>query len=120
MTRYVRMFLAFFAVCALGLATQAVAHSKKEKTEPADGAVLAATPGTIGMTFDAPMRVTMIRLIDAKGGAHDITRTDNMAPVTEFTASPAPLGPGEYKVEWRGLAEDGHPMEGSFTFRIEN
>lgn len=98
----------------------ASAHSTKERTEPADGAVLPAPPSSIGMTFDMPMRVTMIKLTDSNGDEHNVTRTDNMAPLTDFAASPESLEPGEYTVEWRGLAEDGHAMQGSFSFKIEN
>lgn len=108
------------AILLLSLGGVASAHSTKERTEPADGAVLSATPSSIGMTFDMPMRVTMIKLTDSDGGEHEITRTDNMAPLTDFVASPESLEPGEYLVKWRGLAEDGHAMEGSFSFKIEN
>ncbi|MEL6268094.1 MAG: copper resistance CopC family protein [Pseudomonadota bacterium] len=104
--------LAFLAPLSLD------AHSEKENTVPADGAVLAASPTTIGMTFDRPMRVTMLRLKDAKGQEYEVSRTDGMAPVTEFRATPETLGDGEYEVEWRGLAEDGHPMQGSFSFTL--
>ena len=108
------------AVLSLSLVGVASAHSTKERTVPADGAVLSAAPPSIGMTFDMPMRVTMIKLTDSDGGEHEVTRTDNMAPLTDFVASPDSLEPGEYIVEWRGLAEDGHAMEGSFSFKIEN
>lgn len=106
---------------ALGLATDgALAHSKKETTTPTDGAVLKAPPEVIGMSFDRPMRVTLIRLTGPDGGEYDLERTDEMAPVTEFEATPAELDPGAYTVEWRGLSDDGHPMEGSFSFEIRN
>ena len=107
-------------ILVLSLGGIASAHSTKERTEPADGAVLSASPPSIGMTFDMPMRVTMFKVTDSDGGEHEITRTDNMAPVTNFVASPESLAPGEYTVEWRGLADDGHAMQGSFSFKIEN
>lgn len=107
--------------CAAALfATGLHAHSEKLATTPADGAVLTSPPPIIGMTFDLPIRLTMLRLQDAAGAVYDVTRTDDMAPVTAFEAVPAALGPGSYTVEWRGLADDGHTMEGSFSFRIGN
>jgi methionine-rich copper-binding protein CopC len=115
------LLLALCAAGAVGLPlVGALAHSKKETTTPADGAVLEAAPEVISMTFDSPMRVTMIRVTDANGSEIDLTRSDDMAPVTEFKALPAALKPGTYTVEWRGLSGDGHPMEGSFSFRIED
>lgn len=119
MRRHPRIMLAAAAALALSAAA-GWAHSKKEKTIPADGAVLEAAPETIGMTFDKPMRVTMLRLTDAEGAERAVTRSDGMAPVTAFEAAPAALGPGAYTVEWRGLAEDGHPMEGRFSFEIRD
>lgn len=107
-------------ILVFSLGSVASAHSTKEKTAPADGAVLSASPSSIGMTFDMPMRVTMLKVTDSDGGEHEVTRTDNMAPLTDFVASPIGLEPGEYTVEWRGLAEDGHAMEGRFSFKIEN
>lgn len=97
-----------------------LAHSKKEQTIPADGAVLKAAPDAIGMGFDAPMRITLITLKRADGTAIDLARTDAMQPVTSFSAQPqSPLAPGTYRVEWRGMAEDGHVMTGAFGFRVE-
>ncbi len=60
----------FSAIITLSLAFltgSAEAHSKKEATKPADGAVLEASPPTIAMRFDMPMRVTLISLTDQDG-----------------------------------------------------
>lgn len=112
-------FLAAIAALVLAFATPAAnAHSRKEATQPADGAVLEASPPTISMRFDMPMRITLISLTDQDGAAHDVTRSDNMQPVTEFSAAPPLLTKGQYTVEWRGLADDGHPMQGKFSFEI--
>ena len=113
----------FSAIVALSLAIAppcADAHSKKEATEPADGAVLLASPPAISMRFDMPMRVTLISLTDQDGAAHDVMRSDNMQPVSEFSAELPALPAGQYKVDWRGLAADGHPMQGTFNFEISD
>jgi copper resistance protein C len=112
---------AIMIVLALALsAGNALAHSKKEATQPADGAVLEASPEVIGMTFDMPMRVTLLSLTDQDAVEHELARSDNMQPVSEFVAAPMVLPAGQYKVEWRGLAGDGHPMQGTFSFEIKN
>ena len=106
-------------VVALTLAASLVAaHSKNQATVPADGAVLASSPETIAMNFDMPLRVTLIALRDDTGADHALTRTDNMQPVSDFIATPPALGAGKYTVDWRGLAADGHPMQGQFSFDI--
>ncbi|MEM9763658.1 MAG: copper resistance CopC family protein [Pseudomonadota bacterium] len=117
MTKYLMMVVVTLALFA---PMSSAAHSQNEKTMPADGAVLAASPERIGMTFDRPMRITMLRLTDATGREYAVERTDGMAPVTEFEATPEALDLGEYDVHWRGLAEDGHPMQGSFSFTLAN
>lgn len=109
----------FAAILALSLmAPSAEAHSKKMATEPVDGTILEAPPQKIAMQFDMPLRVTLISLTDQDGTAHDLTRSDDMQPVSDFAATPPDLPAGTYKVEWRGLAEDGHPMQGTFRFEI--
>ncbi|WP_040652067.1 copper resistance CopC family protein [Roseovarius sp. 217] len=107
------------AILALGLASQAaIAHSSKEGTRPNDGAVLTTSPEKVGMTFDMLMRVTLVSLTDQDGKDHALTRQDNMQPVKVFDATPPILPIGSYTVEWRGLAEDGHPMQGTFSFQV--
>ena len=102
---------------AATLATGAWAHSKSEKTEPADGATVKAVE-TIAIDFDKPMRVTAIKLM-RNGAEAAIERETGMEPVTRFLARPGKgLTPGAYKVEWRGLSADGHPMNGAFSFTL--
>jgi methionine-rich copper-binding protein CopC len=112
------MSAAILAISLLLGTPSADAHAKKEATQPADGAVLEISPSAIALRFDMPMRVTLISLTDQDGTAHDLTRTDNMQPVSEFSATPPELPTGQYTVQWRGLAADGHPMQGAFSFEI--
>ena len=108
-------------VMSIGMAAlvagAALAHSKSEVTVPADGATVAAVE-TIEMRFDAPMRVTAVKLL--RGGDEvAIERETGMEAVLEFRAQPAgTLEPGAYNVEWRGLSDDGHVMQGSFDFTV--
>ena len=107
------------AAFALSLAGAAAAHSRPETTAPADGEVVAAAPAVISISFDKPMRVTTIELTGADGEAFALERTDEMAPVTRFEATPPPLPAGRYTVTWRGLSEDGHAMSGRFSFEVQ-
>ena len=102
----------------LSFAGAATAHSRTETTVPTNGAVVAAAPAVIAISFDKPMRVTLIELTNADGDAFALERTDAMAPVTRFEAAPPALPAGTYTVEWRGLAEDGHAMSGRFSFEV--
>lgn len=114
--------LARSAVAAAGLsfalAGAAAAHSRPETTAPADGEAVAEAPAVIAISFDEPMRVTRIELTNAGGDAFSLERTDAMAPMTRFEATPPPLPAGRYTVTWRGLSADGHPMSGRFSFDV--
>ena len=97
--------------------TFAAAHSKSETTTPADGTTVAEVPELI-MRFDGPMRVITVTLSSGEAEV-ELNRETGMDPVTEFRAIPAePLRPGTYTFDWRGMAADGHPMQGSFSFTV--
>lgn len=103
---------------ALSFATAALPHAKKETTAPADGAELDAAPEVVEMRFDSPITITMFALRGADGEEIDIER-GAIEPVTVFEAVPAEIGSGTFTVEWRGLSEDGHPVQGSFSFAVK-
>lgn len=106
------------AIAATLLGAAAFAHSEKEGTTPVDGAQLTETPEMIHMVFNDPMRITMVRLVNADGTEMPVERGTGLEPSLEFHAEPEPLAPGRYTVEWRGLAADGHAMQGSFSFEL--
>lgn len=104
-------------ILAAVMGTGAFAHSKQEQTVPADKSVVENVE-TIEIRFDSPMRVTAVSLTGPSGDV-PVERATGLEPVTEFRATPpASMASGNYTVEWRGLAEDGHPMQGRFEFEI--
>ncbi|WP_234998827.1 copper resistance CopC family protein [Ruegeria sp. AU67] len=95
----------------------AAAHSKSEETTPADGATVPDVP-ELSMRFDDPMRIISVTLTSPDGNVK-IERETGMDPTTEFRAMPLEeLAPGSYRFDWRGMALDGHPMQGSFSFTV--
>ena len=114
-TQWARALVAAVMVVVTGAA---FAHSKQEVTVPHDGAVLASPPDVVSIAFDAPMRITVIRLTSEVGDAFELGRSDDMQPVTDFRATPPALPNGRYTVEWRGLSADGHAMKGLFSFEV--
>lgn len=98
-------------------ASAAMAHSTKEKTIPANTATVQAVD-VIEVHFDGPMRITAFMVMGPDGEVA-VTRQTGLDPVKVFAATPtADLPVGAYAVEWRGLAEDGHPMQGTFGFNV--
>ncbi len=95
----------------------AAAHSKSEATTPADGATVTDVP-ELSMRFDDPMRIISVTLTSPDGDVK-IERETGMDPAMEFRAMPLEeLAPGSYRFDWRGMASDGHPMQGSFSFTV--
>lgn len=95
----------------------AFAHSKSESTTPADGATVTEV-SELSMRFDDPMRIISVTLTSPDGD-FEIERETGMDPATEFRALPMEeLAPGSYRFDWRGMASDGHPMQGSLSFTV--
>ncbi|MDE0060646.1 MAG: copper resistance protein CopC [Defluviicoccus sp.] len=106
------------AGCLVLLAAAALAHSRLGTTVPADGAVLAAMPAEIVLTFTKRLRLTRVRMT-REGKSVDLDLGGAKGFATRFTIPLQGPGPGSYRIEWRGLAADGHAMRGAFSFRVE-
>lgn len=112
------IFLATAAAALLAIAGPLAAHSGVTTTEPRDGAHLETSPDTIGVHFDGAMRITQF-VLSGPDGAVALSERPDPQPARGFQTAPAePLPPGEYRVEWRALAADGHVMSGSFRFHV--
>ncbi|CTQ48546.1 copper resistance CopC family protein [Jannaschia donghaensis] len=107
----------FLVLTLIAAATTGQAHQKTEATTPPAGATVAEVP-MLQVVFGGPMRVTFAEL-SRDGAAVGITRVAGMDPVEALHATPdAPLEPGAYRFEWRGLSDDGHPMQGDLLFTV--
>ena len=117
-----KTFALALALSASVAVPSALAHSKQETTEPADGAVVEAVERIV-LRFDQPMRVTRI-VLAGEGGEIALVSEMGTDAVTEYVATLddalplEALAPGDYTVEWRGLAADGHPMQGGHAFTV--
>ena len=97
----------------------AAAHSRLGATAPADGAVLAQPPSEIVLTFAKRVRLTRVRMTRGDGRPVDLDLDDQKAFAKRFVVPATDMGKGRYRIEWRGLASDGHAMRGAFMFRVE-
>ena len=105
------------AICLL--ASAASAHSKPTVTNPGDGAVLAEAPTEVTLNFTTPIRLTRIELTHMDQSPIALEFTDQRKFETQFMVPVVGMGTGTYKISWRGLAQDGHVMQGEFSFRVE-
>ena len=99
---------------------QAFAHSEWRGSTPAEGARLAAPPAEVTLRFNEAVQVTYLRLLDAAGRPFAVRRTSDAAPRREERATPeSPLPPGPWRLEWRAISADGHPIRGTLRFTVE-
>ena len=110
--------LATFAILSI-LATSAFAHSRVDSTTPENGAVIAEAPVEISFDFAADIRLTRVVMTYED---HPAVRLDLGAQTSfgqVFTLPLKAMGAGSYNIEWRGLGEDGHAMQGNFMFTVD-
>jgi methionine-rich copper-binding protein CopC len=113
------MFRSLFTALILTLfaASPSLAHAPKTGSVPEDKAVLSESPASIDVSFASPMRLTKVTL--ASNGTEEKLEIAPKSFATTFSLPVQALANGDYTVEWRGMSEDGHVMDGSFTFTIK-
>ncbi|WP_436502154.1 copper resistance CopC family protein [Actinokineospora sp. HUAS TT18] len=121
MTRAAAAFaVALFAL--VGLAPAALAHNQLVSSTPADKSAIDTGPSTIELTFDQPVQngkgLNSIVVVGPngtdqwQGGEAAVRGNVVSAPLRE-------LGPaGEYRVGYRILSADGHPVSGEIKFTL--
>jgi copper transport protein len=113
----VRRALLVVVLAALAAPAAAFAHASIIGESPAYRERLARSPGQVVVRFDQTVDVLpgAIRVLDADGTnlagpAHAITRG---------IAAPVPRLPrGAYTVRWKALSNDGHVVNGVYTFGV--
>lgn len=107
------------AGATLLLAAPAEAHDALLGSEPSDGAVLAAPPAQVVLTFsEPPSSVGAEVLVEGPGGALPAQGPATVDGVTVTQALAPDLPAGDYVVTWRAVSGDGHPVTGTFAFSV--
>ena len=96
------------------------AHAALESTTPEANSVLEESPPEIVLNFDDPIEVAVasIQLFDGNAELVAIGTPQRGDDQTILTASLPVLDDGLYAVIWRVTSDDGHPVDGSFSFQI--
>ena len=110
-----------FALIVFVLSTEgAWAHSKVNKTSPADGALLEQVPQDIAFQFDNTIRITRLVLLHDDEHAVGLEYLDGYESYDDYFTLPiVSMGHGAYQIQWRGISQDGHVMQGNFRFAVE-
>lgn len=107
------------ATLALMLPAAVAAHTELETATPAAGS-------TVDSPFDGPIRLTFSEeladgskadLLDPGGDVVASATVDGPAAEMSFALDSA-LDPGDYEIEWTGVAVDGHVERGTIEFTV--
>lgn len=107
------------AAMLFGSAGTAGAHASLVSADPGKDAELAIGPDRVSATFNEQLQPTFVAMTVVGPDRH--LWQDGQPKVQGAVASVAvrPLGPtGTYTVFYRVTSADGHPVQGSWTFRL--
>ncbi|MNG00859.1 Copper resistance protein C precursor [compost metagenome] len=106
----------------------AQAHPKLLSSTPAEGATVAA-PAKIELNFSENLTTQFsgakLIMTEMPGmSAHSpmgvkASVAGSADPKMMVITPAAPLPPGTYKVEWRAVSSDTHPITGAMTFKVK-
>ena len=100
-------------------ATGAMAHSPLDETTPTNEAIVTEMPTEVLMDFKGNIRLTRVSITHANKHSMDMDLGEQSAFTQEFALPMHDMGAGVYVVEWRGLGDDGHALNGTFSFTVE-
>jgi methionine-rich copper-binding protein CopC len=111
---------AAMAAAAIALPSRARAHAFPSGEEPRVGCTTDHPPPRVAITFDSPIELMFAKLQVTDAEGRDVTagppaRSDDHRVLS---VPVKPLGPGDYRVRWAVVAEDGHRTEGSYLFTV--
>jgi copper resistance protein C len=105
----------------LGLATPASAHNALVSSSPAENATVQDSPTKIELVFDKPVQKGEgLNTVSVTGPEKTGWKTGDVdVSGNKATASLDELGPaGEYRVKYRIVSADGHPVTGEVLFEL--
>lgn len=110
----------------LFLSLSAQAHPKLLSSSPAEGATV-ASPAKIELHFSEKLVTQFsgakLMMTGMQGMAHapmavKAAVSGSSDPKAMLITPAAPLSAGTYKVEWRAVSSDTHPITGAVTFTV--
>ena len=107
-------------VLSVAGAGPASAHASLVSMSPRNGAILSTAPRQVELVFDEPVSQRFASVVvtgpdgaDVTGGSVAVRGSHVRAPLAEG------LGSGEYRVAFRVVSADGHPVTGQSRFTLK-
>jgi copper transport protein len=107
-------------VVVLILPAVADARAMLLSTEPTAGSAQATTPHRVRLVFNEQIEASLgqVTLVTADGRRMSLRAGADPQDVRALVAPVDSLGHGSYRVVWRVISADGHPVGGSFVFAV--
>ncbi|MFD1887864.1 copper resistance CopC family protein [Paenibacillus wenxiniae] len=103
----------------LAIPFTASAHTSLESATPAKDAKVQRAVTEIQMNFNTPIAELSSFTVTSSGG-QSVTVQDIKVDGSSMSGQPAtPLTSGMYRVQWKIVGEDSHPIEGSYAFSVD-
>jgi methionine-rich copper-binding protein CopC len=103
-------------------AAPAAAHNALISSDPKDKTSLDAGPPSVTLTFDQDVQggqgINTISVVDASGGHYEVPGDPTIKDNAVSTNVNALGKAGQYKIGYRILSADGHPVSGELTFTL--
>lgn len=113
------LLLAAMMSTAILTAQPASAHAARVSADPADNAVLTTGPDRVTATFNERLQTTFAAMTVVGPDANVWSTGEPTVQGAVVGIALRPLGPtGTYTVNYRVTSADGHPVSGSWSFRL--
>lgn len=102
----------------------ALAHDALQSTAPARDTTVTVAPETVTLTLSEPptnsesLNLSVITVTDGEGKTISDGKVTVYGPTLSTKIAAGANGP--HKVLWRAVSSDGHPIEGSFSFTVQD
>ena len=99
-------------------AAPALAHTEQVSVSPAPGSSTTGSVPAVEIDFSDEVLPGLARVVvrDARGHDHVAGRIAVLGG--RVSARLEDIGPGRYRVDYRVVADDGHPVTGTYRFRV--
>jgi methionine-rich copper-binding protein CopC len=121
--RKIAVVLGLAFLTLLGLAAPASAHNSLVSSNPTSEATVDTSPASVELTFDQPVQKgDGLNTISVSGPDNTAWKTGTVDVASNIVSAPLDeLGPaGAYRIAYRIVSADGHPVSGEVTFTLAN
>ena len=96
------------------------AHAMLVSSDPPAGGMVTRALSRVRLVFSEPLEAGLseIGVVDVQGRTRKLVVASDPRNVRALVAPVDALPDGAYRVVWRTVSADGHPVEGSFTFHV--